>query len=401
MTTPVPFRSFNDKFECNDDGNFTFSSTEQKRIEAMLFENYNSLVLEPFEATGDEDASQLTVLRQRHTAYLLRYLKNCPPSYSTLDASRSWMCYWAVNALKILDAEIPKETVDSIITFLKACEHPDGGYGGGPGQLAHLAPTYATVMCLASLQTEEALKSINRETLYNFLKKSKDASGGFAMHEGGEVDMRSAYCALATCEIVGLPIAEISEGVAEWIISCQTYEGGFGGEPHTEAHGGYTYCAVASLVLLNRFRLVDVDSLLRWATRRQMKYEGGFQGRTNKLVDGCYSFWQGAIFPLLDGEMEREGRSLEKGLFEAKMLEEYILVGCQSLHGGFKDKPDKPVDLYHTCYVLGGLSIAQKYSMARDGKILGGDVNMLCEINPVFNITVTSEQFAKEFFTSH
>jgi len=27
--------------------------------------------------------------------------------------------------------------------------------------------------------------------------------------------------------------------------------------------------------------------------------EGGFMGRTNKLVDGCYSFWQGGIFPLL------------------------------------------------------------------------------------------------------
>ena len=27
--------------------------------------------------------------------------------------------------------------------------------------------------------------------------------------------------------------------------------------------------------------------------------EGGFMGRTNKLVDGCYSFWQGAVFPIL------------------------------------------------------------------------------------------------------
>ena len=30
-----------------------------------------------------------------------------------------------------------------------------------------------------------------------------------------------------------------------------------------------------------------------------MKYEGGFQGRSNKLVDGCYSFWQGGMFPLV------------------------------------------------------------------------------------------------------
>lgn len=97
------------------------------------------------------------------------------------------MCYWAVNALKILDAEIPKEIVIDLIVFLKSCEHPDGGYGGGPGQLAHLAPTYATVMCLVSLQTEEALRSINKETLFNFLKKSKHESGGFYMHEGGEV----------------------------------------------------------------------------------------------------------------------------------------------------------------------------------------------------------------------
>jgi protein farnesyltransferase subunit beta len=27
--------------------------------------------------------------------------------------------------------------------------------------------------------------------------------------------------------------------------------------------------------------------------------EGGFNGRTNKLVDGCYSFWQGGAFPLM------------------------------------------------------------------------------------------------------
>ena len=33
-----------------------------------------------------------------------------------------------------------------------------------------------------------------------------------------------------------------------------------------------------------------------------MKYSGGFQGRTNKLVDGCYSFWVGACFGILQEE---------------------------------------------------------------------------------------------------
>ena len=38
-----------------------------------------------------------------------------------------------------------------------------------------------------------------------------------------------------------------------------------------------------------------------------MRQEGGFQGRTNKLVDGCYSFWQGGIFPLMHRLLEDEG----------------------------------------------------------------------------------------------
>ena len=41
--------------------------------------------------------------------------------------------------------------------------------------------------------------------------------------------------------------------------------------------------------------LIAVSSKLRL----QGTIEGGFMGRTNKLVDGCYSFWQGALFPLL------------------------------------------------------------------------------------------------------
>jgi protein farnesyltransferase subunit beta len=48
---------------------------------------------------------------------------------------------------------------------------------------------------------------------------------------------------------------------AEWLLSCQTYEGGFGATPQNEAHGGYTFCAVAALKLLGKEDLCDVDSL--------------------------------------------------------------------------------------------------------------------------------------------
>ncbi len=58
---------------------------------------------------------------------------------------------------------------------------------------------------------------------------------------------------------------------------CQTYEGGFGGAPGMEAHGGYTFCGLASLVLLGTHKLSREGRLLRWAANRQMRMEGGFQ----------------------------------------------------------------------------------------------------------------------------
>lgn len=46
------------------------------------------------------------------------------------------------------------------------------------------------------------------------------------------------------------------------MFSCQTYEGGFGGLPALEAHGGYSFCGLAALVLLGKEALCDLDLLL-------------------------------------------------------------------------------------------------------------------------------------------
>lgn len=54
---------------------------------------------------------------------------------------------------------------------------------------------------------------------------------------------------------------ELIYGVKEFILSCQTYEGGFGGRPCTEAHGGYTFCAVACLSILNALNECDLVNL--------------------------------------------------------------------------------------------------------------------------------------------
>ncbi len=66
---------------------------------------------------------------------------------------------------------------------------------------------------------------------------------------------------------------------------------------HTLTHltGGSTFCAVASLWFMNKlttaFSPVELEGLKKWCILRQ---QTGFNGRPNKPVDTCYSFWLGA-----------------------------------------------------------------------------------------------------------
>ncbi|CAJ0937076.1 unnamed protein product, partial [Mesorhabditis belari] len=390
MNANVLFRSFQEKFQLCIEERTTPTLASQIRVEDMCQDEAQKLG--PKE---DEKEWKMPFFdRDHHLAYTFADLSKCP---TYLDASRPWLCYWSVHSLNLLNHTFSHDMKSKIVTFLKTCESPEGGYGGGPGQIPHLAPTYAAVLALATLRCEEALASINRETLANFLRSVHQTDGSYIMHTGGEVDMRGVYCALAVAKLTKILDQSMIENTPEWIISCQTYEGGFGGEPGTEAHGGYTFCAMGALTILGKAKLAEKDSLLKWLSNRQMRFEGGFCGRSNKLVDACYSFWQGAVFRLIDMELEKEEQPTLGLAFDTRALEEYLLICCQDPRGGFRDKPDRPRDLYHTCYGLSGLAVAQSYDESKQ-LILGGEAACLPPIDPVLNITAESETFASSYF---
>jgi protein farnesyltransferase subunit beta len=199
------------------------------------------------------------------------------------------------------------------------------------------------------------------------------------MTEGGEADTRGVYTALASARLAGLLTPQLAQGVGDYLSRCQTYEGGLGAEPGAEAHGGYTFCGLAAALLAGEAHRLNLPRLLHWAVQRQGALEGGFCGRTHKLVDGCYSLWQGGLFPLLRSQMPlllsqlRPGRapacppSPGPALYSSARLQGWVLSCCQAPEGGLRDKPGKPRDLYHTCYCLSGLSSAQHYGDALAG----------------------------------
>ncbi|KAL6030534.1 hypothetical protein STEG23_007333, partial [Scotinomys teguina] len=135
----------------------------------------------------------LILQREKHVHYLKRGLRQLTDAYECLDASRPWLCYWILHSWELLDEPIPQIVATDVCQFLELCQSPEGGFGGGPGQYPHLAPTYAAVNALCIIATEEAYNVINREKLLQYLYSLKQPDGSFLMHVGGEVDVSVSY----------------------------------------------------------------------------------------------------------------------------------------------------------------------------------------------------------------
>ncbi|KAF9145008.1 hypothetical protein BGX30_010667 [Mortierella sp. GBA39] len=390
----------------NDDGIVTGTSDIQLKTEESIRRAFFPYTQEsPMPLPID----RLELRKLRHVKYVLGAIDKPGSHLVALDASKPWLCYWILHALDLLGYRIPERLAVRAISTMQHIQSPTGGFGGGPGQEAHVATTYAAVNTLAIIGTKEAYDVINRETLKDFLMSVKQKDGSFTMTVGGEVDVRGSYCALSAATITNIVTPELTANAAEFIARCQTYEGGIGGFPGVEAHAGYTFCGLAALELLGRTDILNLDTFTKWSASRQMSMEGGFQGRTNKLVDGCYAFWTGGIFPILGKMLETVGQDQEvlDFVYDRDGLQEYLLAACQSKTGGLRDKPSKSIDHYHTCYCLSGLSLSQHQMSFRHElkdiapgglsallwtenydkrKVVGSPSNVLEITHPVLNI---------------
>ena len=274
---------------------------------------------------------QIQLLREKHIEYLSQvWRRSLKMGFVTLDASRPWMLYWCLHGVDLLDglsgvddsercrmvstlehcwssftiAEPPVTREQDPLYFSGINEESGpfaaGGFGGGPGQIAHAATTYASILSLTILGTDSnKLESTKRAIsllkrvripLYRWMIKMQQNTGGYTMHEDGEVDVRASYTILCCAKLLNLTTPYLCQDrVAQYIKKCQTWEGGIAGEPNCEAHGGYAYCGISALQILGKLdQTLDLPALVGWLVRRQMSYEGGFSGRSNKLVDGCY-----------------------------------------------------------------------------------------------------------------
>lgn len=127
--------------------------------------------------------------RKRHIAFLHKQLGKLPAPFVGADASRPWFLYWCLNALRLLGEDVSSYR-ESLVATARSMQNDTGGFGGGNGQLSHLATTYAIVLSLALVGGDDVYEVVDRRSLWKWLCTLKQPTGGFQMATGGEVDVR-------------------------------------------------------------------------------------------------------------------------------------------------------------------------------------------------------------------
>ncbi|KAK0739033.1 terpenoid cyclases/protein prenyltransferase alpha-alpha toroid [Apiosordaria backusii] len=141
--------------------------------------------------------------------------------------------------------------------------------------MANAPGTLFALQLLALLADEDgpegAFDGVDRVQTLRWLRRLQREDGSFGevlrllpsqgWFIGGGYDMRHCYIAASIRWMLRGGVKEGEPGwvedfdtekLASYILSSQTYDGGFAGSSQEEPHAGYAYCAISALSLLDR-----------------------------------------------------------------------------------------------------------------------------------------------------
>ena len=151
---------------------------EDPRALLKLIKNmYKTFEFDPPNAK-DYDQEGVDLYRDLHAAFVKKGFEKLPKGMQGLDAGQPWFIYWLTEALEVMAVEGYELTQDQksrCVTYLKKCwNKEEGGFAGAPGHMSHLASSYAAVLAIVNIGTEEAYDIIDREGMRKFLLSVKN-----------------------------------------------------------------------------------------------------------------------------------------------------------------------------------------------------------------------------------
>ncbi|KAJ3399349.1 Geranylgeranyl transferase type-1 subunit beta [Chytriomyces hyalinus] len=297
--------------------------------------------------------SELKFPRKEDVRYFGYGLNLLPSHLTEYDTSRMAMAFYALSGLDICgaaDSDFVRKNRRDWIDWVYA-QQVLPSWEKWCHDTSHVAMTYTALALLVILGDD--LSRVNRVAIVNWLKHSQTKLGSFvASQDNSESDMRFLFSACSISYILNDFSGIDKDAAVRYILNSKSHENAFGQGAELEAHGGSTYCAVASLALMDRLDALDADSvklhLIEWLLKRQQE-DRGFAGRPGKVSDTCYSFWIGGTLEIL-GAYQFVDADANRAFLETTV----------SKSGGFSKVPDCNADPLHSYMGLAGLSVAQE-----------------------------------------
>ncbi|CAK1368060.1 unnamed protein product [Cercospora beticola] len=304
---------------------------------------------------------ELQLVVDKHVAYVQSLdTRRDELEYHLTEHLRISGIYWGLVSLHLLghpDA-LPR---DGLLAYLFSCLHENGGFGAAPGHDPHMLYTVSAVQILAMIDGFDELEQRvpnGKMKVAQYMAGLQQPNGTFAGDKWGETDSRFLYAALNALSLLQMlphqrpeepPLINL-EAAIQYVKACQNFDGGFGVAPGAESHSGQVFTCIGALKIAG-----EVDSYLgeegkdrlgAWLSERQLP-SGGLNGRPEKLVDVCYSWWVLTSLAMID----------RLHWIDKSKLTHFILQCQDPDQGGFADRPGDMVDVFHTCFGTAGLSL--------------------------------------------
>ncbi|KAL9233686.1 hypothetical protein vseg_008648 [Gypsophila vaccaria] len=330
----------------------------------------------------DQNSEEEGFDRKKHVKFVEMMCELLPSGYESQEINHLTLAYFSLSSLDILGALhlVDKDAIGTwVLSFQthqkdqaelshgqfygflgsRFSQYPADDNGSLRCNGSHLASTYCALCILKIIGYDLSL--LDSELITKSMRNLQQPDGSFMpIHIGAEADLRFLYCAAAISYILNDWTGMDKEKAKEYILKCQSYDGGFGLCPGLESHGGATFCAIASLRLMGLIEddllnmttasisSINVPMLLDWVIQRQAA-DGGFQGRANKPSDTCYAFWVGGVLKILGGSKFVDREALRVSL-----------LTCQSKYGGFSKFQGQLPELYHSYYGFSAFSLLEE-----------------------------------------
>ncbi|GAB7359276.1 hypothetical protein MBLNU230_g5932t2 [Neophaeotheca triangularis] len=305
---------------------------------------------------------ELKLVIEKHVAYIQSLdTRKDELEYHLTEHLRISGIYWGLQALHLLGQPhaLPRK---GVFDFVLSCLHDNGGFGAAPGHDPHMLYTVSSVQILAMIEGFDELE----QRIPNGMRKIADyiaglqkPNGTFAGDEWGETDTRFLYGAFNALSLLGFmpfqpsstqpPLIDLPAAIA-YVRASQNFDGAFGVSPGAESHSGQVFTCVGALAIAGELDNVlgesGRDKLGAWLSERQLA-SGGLNGRPEKLVDVCYSWWVMSSLSMIE----------RLHWIDQRKLTAFILACQDPENGGMSDRPGDMVDVFHTNFGIAGLSL--------------------------------------------